>query len=314
MNKKNIGNIFALIFLIFLVLYLYHNKEILDSLLNLSIGTLVLITILKIFTLIINGSFTKITLEGFGKRISHKESTYISLISTIGNYFGPLLGGAGIRAAYLKKKHGFALTHFAGTLYGYYLMSFFVSAIIGLLGMILLYIFYGSFSLVLTLGFVLVIFMSITLTAINVPKNKNIKNKFFVKFYKRLLQVDEGWDTLRNSPKLMFRLLGNNLLIIIVSIIITFVEFNALGINITFPSLLLYSALGTLSLLVSFTPGAIRIKEAIFIFSSSTLMISNSDIIKVAVLDRGITLVILLISYMYLQFLSKIKLSRNKTT
>jgi uncharacterized membrane protein YbhN (UPF0104 family) len=305
LNKKKIGNIIALTFLGFLVVYVWFNKDIFDSLSSIAIVALVLIIALKIITLIVNGLFTKITLEGFGKNIGHKESAYISLISTIGNYFGPFLGGVGLRAAYLKKKHNFALTHFAGTLYGYYLMSFFVSSVIGLIGILFLYIFYDNFSLLLVFGFLAVILMVVALAIINIPNNRTFNNRYLTRLYKRLIQMSEGWGTLKSSPHLLFRLLGNNFLVIFVSILATFIEFYALNISITLPSLMLYSALGTLSLLVSFTPGAIGIKEAIFVFSSSTLMISSTDIIKVAVLDRGVTLLILVVSYGYLQFFRK---------
>lgn len=303
---KKIGRLLALLFLLFLIAYALTNKEAFKPLTEIPLILVVLIGLLKVVVIFINGLYTKITLDAFDKPISHKESSYIALLSSLGNYFGPILGGMGVRATYLKTKHGFALTHFVGTLYGYYLISFFTVSIIGLVGLWLVYSQNDVYSITVFAAFSIVTLSTGALFFIKIPKtNKYKKYKFANITYKRLKQLSEGWEVLAQNSSLLFRLLILGFCTIIIAIITAYLEFIALDLPITFGGLLLYATLGAFSILVSFTPGAIGIRESIYIFSSDILNLSNAQILQLAAIDRGVALLILVLSYIYLQFLQK---------
>lgn len=306
MLRQKLGSIIALAFLIFLVAYTVANRELLEPLLNVSVPILIAITTIKIAQIFINGLFTKVTLDAFDKPISHKESAYIALLSSLGNYFGPLLGGMGVRAAYLKKQHGFALTHFVGTLYGYYLVNFFITALIGLIGAAIVYQTAGVYSLVIILLFLGIMVSTGILFFLKVPKISGFeKRRYIGKVYKRLNQISEGWEILASNKILFGKLLAVGLALFMVGLATAYFEFQALHINVGVGALLLYTTLGALSLLVSFTPGAIGIRESIYFIFSSVLLISNSQVLQLAAIDRGISLSVLLIAYIYLQFIQK---------
>src|SRR5690606_5319970 len=83
----------------------------------------------------------------------------------------------------------------------------------------------------------------------------------------------------------------------IISGAIVWLEFWAVGVHIGFIPLALYVTLSALSLLVSITPSAIGIREAIFIFSGSLLGLTNAQILQVAVIDRGVTFAVMFATY-----------------
>lgn len=308
MLKNNIGRILAYSFLAFLVFYVAANPNLLKPLLEVSPTIIILISMLKVGLMLVNGLFTKLTLEVFGITISHKESSYISLISSLGNYFGPLLGGMGVRAAYLKNKYGLALTHFAGTLYGYYLVTFFSTAIVGLVSLWFIYRQTGVSSPVVAVILLAVVALTGLLLVIRLPNSSRFSEKKYIgTIYRRLSQVNEGWEKLLSHKGLIGRLLLLSLIVFVIGLLVVYLEFLALGFDVRFVPLVLYAVLGSLSVLVSFTPGAIGVKEAVYVFSASVILLSPGDILQLAALDRSITIGTLILSYLYLQYTHKEK-------
>jgi uncharacterized protein (TIRG00374 family) len=303
MLKNSLGRILAYGFLAFLVYYVATNPDLLKPLLEVSPIVIILIGLLKLILMLINGLFTKLTLEAFDISISQKESAYISLLSSLGNYFGPLLGGMGVRAAYLKQKYGFAITHFAGTIYGYYLVTFFTTALIGLISLWVINAQTGASSSVVTAALVAITSATGVLLIIRLPQNSQLSNKRYLGWiYRRLSQVNEGWEKLLSHPGLIGRLLLLSLVVFLIGLGIVYLEFLALGLSVSTAALVLYAVLGSLSVLVSFTPGAIGIREAVYVFSAGVLALTNSQILQVAAIDRGTAVMVLLLSYVYLQF------------
>lgn len=119
-------------------LYLAFNLEQFTPLLDVNVSLLLLIALVNIAIIVSNGLFTKVVLAAFGKVIGVVESAYVSLISSVGNFFATAGAGAGIRAVYLKKRHGLPYSDYMALLYGNYLLVFLVSAFFGLLSLYLL--------------------------------------------------------------------------------------------------------------------------------------------------------------------------------
>lgn len=308
MLKKKFGSIFAILFLLFLVGYTFANKEILKPLLSASLPLVFVVALMKIAQIFINGLYTKFTLDAFKKTITYKESSYIAMISSLGNYFGPLLGGMGVRATYLKKKHSLSVAHFVGTLYGYYLITFFTTALIGLAGCALVYFEQDAYSWIVILSFMAVMVATGVLFFVKVPKTDRYKNrKYLGSIYAKLMQVNEGWEYIINHKGLLTKLLVLGFSMLVISFATSFLEFEILGLDKTLGGLLVYTAIGGMSLLVSVTPGAIGVRESLYIFSASILLLTNAEILQLASIDRGISLAVLMVTYVYLQFTKRIK-------
>lgn len=303
MVKGKLGNILAFAFLVFLICYLVINDQILRPLLEVPVPLLLCIGFLYAVQIVVSGLFTKVVLSVFNTEISHKESSYIALISSIGNYFGPLLGGLGVRAAYLKKKYNFSLSYYVGTIYGYYLITFFSTSIIALMSLGFIYMETGKFSWVVASSMLSIAVLTLLLFFIKLPKWPALeRRKFIGGIYKRALQAHQGWEILLQHKGLLKKLLLIAVAAYSVGLITFYLEFRALGLQVPLTSVILYSALGSMSLLISFTPGAIGIRESIYIFSASILALSNTEILQLAAIDRGINILVLLTGFIILQF------------
>src|SRR5436190_14127014 len=135
MKKAKISNILTLVFLIAFVWYGYKNREMFDALKNVSIYALIAVGVGKMLVNLVNGVFTKWTVEVFTQKLKLAEGIYITILSAIGNYFGPLLGGASIRAVHFKKAHNLSYSNFTSTIAGYYLIIFIANSVLAIVSL-----------------------------------------------------------------------------------------------------------------------------------------------------------------------------------
>ena len=117
-KKKYISNILLLVFFIALAWYIKGNKEDFAELKNINFWYILGVIFLRILQLFLSGSFIKIIVNKYlvDSAISNFESFYISVFSAVGNFFGFMQSGAGIRAVYLKSKYGLSLSKFTMTI------------------------------------------------------------------------------------------------------------------------------------------------------------------------------------------------------
>jgi uncharacterized membrane protein YbhN (UPF0104 family) len=73
----------------------------------------------------------------------------------------------------------------------------------------------------------------------------------------------------------------------------TWTIIHSLHLRIAFAPLLLFSVLGTLSIFINITPANLGVKEVIYLFSSSILGLSTTQILSIALIDRGVLFLVL---------------------
>lgn len=292
----------------YFVYYFFNHKSDLLAVLHISPIYLISIFLLYSLTFFINGIFVKVILRSFKKILPVAESFYISVISSLGNYFLPMRGGAAIRSVYLKKKYDFSYSHFVSTLYGNYIIVFLVSSFIGLLSLVLIHIKYSISSLPLYFFFGVLFVVMLLLSLIKFPlgKFKESKNKFLDRVLKIIKNILNGWNIIVGNKRLLLSLVLLTLINIFLGNILFYIQFKALNIDTNFINVILYNCLSGVSLLVSITPGSLGIREGIFSITSDILGINNEQIMQLALLDRGVMLLCLVVLFVGLYFLNNI--------
>lgn len=294
--------------LAYFIYYFYNNKSDLLAVLQIPPKYLTGIFLLSALTIFVNGVFIKVILQSFNKVITILESFYVSVISSLGNYFLPMRGGAAIRSVYLKKKYNFSYAHFVSTLYGNYIIVFLVSSFIGLLSLVLIHIKYSISSLPLYFFFGVLFVVMLLLSLIKFPlgKFKESKNKFLDRVLKIIKNILNGWNIIVTNKRLLLSLVLLTLINIFLGNILFYIQFKALNIDTNFINVILYNCLSGVSLLVSITPGSLGIREGIFSITSDILGINNEQIMQLALLDRGVMLLCLVGLFVGLYFLNNI--------
>lgn len=306
MNRSALAWTLTTLFLsLFLFYFVGHAGEF-RPVLEIPALTLLIIAALKSVVVYSNGLFMRLTLARFDYTVGHRESFYISLLSAVGNYFAPARAGAGIRAIYLKKKFEFPYTSFLSTLSGYYVIVFLMYSVAGLLSLVLIQLGSSSYSVTLYAFFGSLFAVSLLLAAREVPFRSLLDRRFENRALERIAElarrIIEGWHLILRDRRLLGKLVCVSAANFSVSFLASYIEFKALGIDISLVSLLFYSSLSGVALLVSLTPGSIGIREAIFMFSADLLALTNSEILQVAVVDRSITFFMLLLMFLASRF------------
>ena len=118
--------------------YVYSNAESFSQLAEVSWtdGAILISAFLTI--MVCNGIFISIVTEAFKIRLHSQEWLSLSFASSFANYFLPFKGGAGMRALYMNRLHGFPITEFVSTLSIMYLMHIVVNGVLALIGMMLI--------------------------------------------------------------------------------------------------------------------------------------------------------------------------------
>ena len=287
--------------------YIYRNPEILISLQDLNPAFIIIIIVLLLVVFLLEGLFVKVTLQAFGRDISVKESFYISTISRMGNYLLPMRAGAVFRAAYLKNKYNFEYSKFLSTLYGYYIILFLLYAVMGIVSLSVKWIFGEELYLILLVSFLVLFVLMLTLMFFRIPLQRLIKKKegFWgkvVEFFDRFIR---GWDTIVKNKKLLKQLIIIILGHIFFNTVVIFIEFIALGIDVDILNLILYSSLSGVSLLFSLTPGSLGIREGVFLITSQSLGLAQGQILQLAIIDRGIIFILLVIMIIFVTIFLK---------
>ncbi len=298
--KRYLSRLVTLAFLAIFAWYGLTHKDLFEALKYVSIATIILVAVGKMAMNVVTGLFTQWTAEVFTRKFTFGESIYITILSSIGNFFGPLLGGTSIRAVYFKKVHKLPYSKFTSTLLGYYLLLFTVNCSLAIVSVLLLKHTRQTKTLLLFFGLWLLVL--IVLMFLRLPKRERLarfeKGRFGRFVVKTLYEVESGWHLIFSRKKLLTKLIGLAFLSFFVTFATSWVEFNAVHVSISVPALGLYTAFVVVSMLVSLTPAAIGIRESMLFIISSTLGVSNAAILQVAVIDRGVNFLLLFVLFL----------------
>lgn len=298
-NNKILRIIFEVLIVSFFIYYYINNKSKFEILSNIPWAALILIAILNVITILLNSLFFKEIVKVYEVFMKHKESLFISILSALGNFIGPLQGGVGIRAYYLKKKFNLSYSNFSYTFLANYLIAYLVICIQALIGIYLI----GREGLGISKGviffFVLLFFgIIIALFLPHIYYFNERKNRFMRSTFDHYNKLISGWHKITKNKAVLLRLLILVILTTLTHTTIFWIEFSAINIEISLSQVMLYSSIVSISTLFAFTPGGIGIRETILILLQSSLGISTSEILSVSLIDRGVYFFILIILYL----------------
>ena len=285
-------------------IYLATNFDKFRPLAHINSWFLILIGIGNIVFLVTSGLLTKYLLKPFSRELPLLEATYIALITSVGNFFAPAGTGLAIRAYYLKKKHKVPYSDYISILAGNYLIVFLVNSLFGLLALLALKSRGGSHYGVLVLIFALLFITSLALSfnKIKIEAASNIQVRWIKAIVKLAVKLSEGWQRILDYGNLKSQLALLTTLNLFISVAIFWLIISSLHLKASLGALLLFSVISMLSLFINITPANLGVKEALYIFSSGALGFSTTQIILIAIIDRGVSFMIMFISYIALRF------------
>jgi uncharacterized membrane protein YbhN (UPF0104 family) len=248
-------------------------------------ATLGLLSGLVLIQFVLLGLFNRVILKGFDLVLSFKEWFGLSIITTLGNYLLPPRGGAGLRAAYLKKRRGFPLTHFMSTFVAFYVLHLAAAGLFGLLALAALpdlgrevtaplLIFLGA----VTLFSAIVVLFPVRAAWFDRPG---------LRLAARLI---EGWQTIKGRRSMVGLLLILVLANYLVQGAMILAAYRSLGLDLGAAGAVLVTSLLSLTSLIALTPGGLGIQEAVLVFSTGALGILPAQSLAAALTIRAVVL------------------------
>lgn len=313
-SKKYLSIVLSVIFTLLFALYVGEHQNDFKQLLDFKPIYIIGALFGHLGVIFTNGLIVKWIMEPFGKFISVRESFYVSLISSAGNFFLPVGTGTGFRALYLKQKHKLNYKNFFSTLYGNYIIVIFVNSVAAILSLVFLQVVATEIGKQLIIVFTLLIGITISASILKLPKKIiAFMHDKFGRIGRILTEILDGWLFIAAHKRLLWRLITAAIMNFLAALLISFSALKAVGVSVSLWVLILYSSLSVLTLLVNITPGSLGIKEGLYIYSSSILNLNTPQILSSAIVDRLTKFIILLLGWLVLKTTGRLDRYREIT-
>lgn len=264
-TMSHLKKILAILILIITVgafgYYLSMHPELIAQLFRVNPFVLILLLLLYGATLPVLALILLFTLKLCFATLTFRENILLTCYTAIINFFGPLQSGPGFRGIYLKKRHKVSLKKYTMATLIYYGFFFLFSTVSMFAASRFWWL--SGLLLLVALGIVALV----------------------ARFYTRRFGLD---------ARAVIGLAAVTFLQVIVMVAIYFSELKSVDGHITLAQAITYAGTANLSLFVSVTPGAIGIREAFLLFTTSLHHIPNATIVAVSVLDRAVYVLFLI--------------------
>jgi len=241
--------------------------------------TLPLLIAIEAILILIRGQLLRELCRPFRVSLGGVEASALAAWAGLVNYLTPFVGGTGVRAVYLKRRHKLPYASFVSVQTATYSLLFALSSIVGLGSLLILpSVERGArVGLAVTLSLILVSSLAVHRWPFRVPNGSGPIQGFV----RRTL---EGLGEIRRADLTrLIALLGANLLAQAISLTLAFAT---LGVPLRPPEALLIASLSSFSVLLAITPAALGISEGIVVFAATVVHLHAPTALAAAALRR----------------------------
>jgi uncharacterized membrane protein YbhN (UPF0104 family) len=250
-HKRLLGAIVLVVTFVTLAWYISKHPGVIDSVKHTSPWVLLALFVLYSGMVAVNVGVTYMTVKLCRKDLPLKNTIFLSIYSSVINFFGPLQSGPGVRAVYLKTKIGLRIRDYTYTMLFYYLAFGAINASL---------LFLTTLPLLTVLG----IIAGIVLIVLGTRRfNFSDRSRYVLAIY--LITVMQ----------------------VLLTAVIYHIELHATGTQASWKQTFVYTGSANLALFVSLTPGGIGVREAFLLSTQSLHGISPNSIVAAGILDRA---------------------------
>ena len=261
------------------IFYIRRHAAELAEQIELNLRLLPLLIITEVTLVFIRGLLLRELCRLFRVSLGVVEAGALAAWAGFANYLTPFVGGTGVRAVYLKRRHELPYASFVSVQTATYTLLFALSAVVGLGCLIVLPEIESTVrgGIGLALAAILVGCLVLYRWPFPVPGRQGRIHRFV----RRTL---EGWGEVRRADLTrLAALLSVNLLAHATSLTLAFA---ILGVSLRPVEALLIAALFSFSILLAITPAALGISEGIVVFAATALHLHAPTALAAAALRR----------------------------
>ena len=276
--RRVLGSVLALAFLVGGAWFLYRRREVLMANTELRPGFLLPLVVAEAVMLAARGLLTRELSRPFGVQLGVGEAVALSSWTTFANFLAPLLGGTGLRAAYLKRRHHLPVSHFISVQAATYTLQFLLTSACGLAAMAVVDLRRGAPATSLGVFFAACLATCGILLVLPARSTGSPRSDTW------LGRVVEGVARIRGSR--MASLAALLLLNFVGSCTSLAAAFALIGHPLTLPGAVLVAAVAAFSVVLSLTPSAFGITESIVVFAAGLVFVPSAVALLSAAIKR----------------------------
>lgn len=238
--------------------YLYVNRDSLGLLLEVRPRHLVIITALTFLTFVSSGVIFALLVRIVGVRLTAVETVGLSLVTSMGNYLGPLRPGAALKAVYLKSYRQLPYAHFMTVLSA---NAFLLLLMTGLSGLVVLSLIEPPDAVTGLLLFLVCLFLvagSALPFVVRLPRVAGTGRLTSV-----LRSALEGFGIIGRAQGRLLLTCAVIVLQFLLSAVVYQYAYNAMGLSLSFASATAIGVFAAMSNFFTITPNNLAIQEAV---------------------------------------------------
>ena len=262
------------------VYYLYANANQYVKLLNVSTTGAAMLFMIWLAFPVLNGMQNILLYRSLDVEISYQNGFLLTAASTLANQL-PISGGIISKGFYLKRRYNLPYTKFISSTVALFVCFLAANGLLGI-SILLYWIVFEKIVIhpVLLMAYATmagcVFIFRLPLDRIKMPK----------KIHNWSHQAIEGWMHISRNPVLLFRLIGLQLLLMLLLATRYWLAFHMLSQNVTITQTLLIATATILTQLVSIAPGGLGVREALAVGVASALGFDPGISLVAVGLDR----------------------------
>lgn len=296
LSNKRLWSITVLaLFAVLTGLYVASNWEEFTSLKLERPEFIVLMVLMSLIHLYGTGRSMDAALQPLGLRLGRFETFGLASMTGLANYIAPGKMGLTIRAAYLKRKYEFPLTQFASSLAAAQLLTFFLSSVLGL-GAIMVLWQDASLPKLIPFAFLLAgIMIGMLLAFLFSPKIKERNHRL----YNHLAKAVNGFHTIRHEQSALISISFWIIVKVTSQSLVIYSAFHAFGVEIAFIQALFIISINIFNTIIGITPAGIGISESLIVASASAVGLPVPFALSVALLRRVVAFSVVFIATLF---------------
>ncbi len=242
----------------------------------------------EVVLLLLRARVTRVLAQGLGAELGRVEAAGLASWTSVANYLMPFVGGAGLRAAYLKRRHGLPVTAAAALLAATWVVHFLLVGVAGIVGVLAAGgLDPGAAAPLLTLfGGVSAACLLVVLWPLPPPRGET-------RLLRAAGRVVAGWRRLREST--LVPVAVTLAALVVVNALALALYFRATGVPLEPAAALVVGAASDLSVVVSVTPAALGITEGAVVLAGRLLGVDPAVALIAAAIRRIVTVALALV-------------------
>lgn len=246
-------------------------------------ASLVPLVLTEATLLIVRGLLTRVLCGPFSVRLGVIEAATLAAWTSLANYLTPMVGGTGVRALYLKRRHDLPYAALASVQAATYMLHFAIAAAVGLACLTAL----ADIASGPRLG--LIVFFVIVLAAVLLVRrwpfgNLGLRGRAG-RFVNRALSA---WHEIQGTN--LAPVVGLLLVNLGLQALALRLSFALLGVALPPVQALFIAALSVFAILLAITPAALGITEGIVVFAAALVHVPTALALSAAAVRRVLTI------------------------